>query len=219
MGENSFGGMNLGYDSKNVFKYRKENMCNQWNIMEKIIGPCKVQIYRNPYNNLVITGNTNQILNEINKFDNVYVKYWAANKPMYRQSFTGSGLPFPNEKIAFENTDNQGMVQVKNGNFTFNIDCPNSYMTDMGNTYVQPQLKIQFYAKNKSISGIYEINLVNSIPFRDVEYPKLRNFNDGSMFYCNVNLPVRNQEEILRDSAYPKVNREPVNFWGLTPPH
>ena len=31
-------------------------------------------------------------------------------------------------------------------------------------------------------------------------------------------LPIRTQEQILRDSGYPKDNRVPDNFWGLKPP-
>ena len=39
------------------------------------------------------------------------------------------------------------------------------------------------------------------------------------MFYKSLQtLPVRSQEQILRDSAYPKKNKMPKNFWGLTPP-
>jgi len=39
------------------------------------------------------------------------------------------------------------------------------------------------------------------------------------MFYCNNNLPVRTQYQILVDSAYPTVNNVPKNFWGTMPPH
>ena len=38
------------------------------------------------------------------------------------------------------------------------------------------------------------------------------------MFYYNPDLPIRTQEQILIDSAYPCSNQEPNNFWGLTPP-
>ena len=39
------------------------------------------------------------------------------------------------------------------------------------------------------------------------------------MFYhCGNSLPVRTQEQVLRDSGYPEDNRMPDNFWGLKPP-
>jgi hypothetical protein len=31
-------------------------------------------------------------------------------------------------------------------------------------------------------------------------------------------MPVRTQEQILRDSAYPDENKMASNFWGLKPP-
>ena len=39
------------------------------------------------------------------------------------------------------------------------------------------------------------------------------------MFYhCHRNqLPIRGQEQILRDRGYPDVNVMPKNFWGLKP--
>lgn len=220
MGDNAFAGISSGYDSKKIFKYRDENMCSQWKTVDKIVGPCKVKIYGNPYGNVVVTGNTNEVLSEVNATNALYVKYWAANKPTYSQSYSGSGMPFPNEFIAFQDSDNKGVAQIKGGQFSFNIHYPNSYRKDMGKTYVPPQVKVQFCsADNRNISGVYEINLGNGIPFRNVEYPRKRNWNIGPMFYCNVNLPVRTQAQILRASAYPCVNQEPANFWGTMPPH
>ena len=43
------------------------------------------------------------------------------------------------------------------------------------------------------------------------ESPK---FYDGGF-----QMPIRTQEQILRDSAYPSNNKMPKNFWGLKPPH
>ena len=31
-------------------------------------------------------------------------------------------------------------------------------------------------------------------------------------------LPIRTQEQVLRDSSYPEDNRMPSDFWGLKPP-
>lgn len=219
MGDNAFGGISLGYNSDNVFKYRDENMCNQWKVVEKNAGPCKVKIHGNPYGNVVVTGTVNEILGELNVKNPLYVKYWAANRPTYGLSFSGSGMPFPNEKIAFEDTDNSGVAEIRNGRFSFNIHYPNSYRKNMGKTYVPPQVKVQFCSKDSNLSGVHEITLGNGIPFRNVEMPVKRNWNIGPMFYCNVNLPVRNQEQILRASAYPCTNNEPANFWGSMPPH
>ena len=41
----------------------------------------------------------------------------------------------------------------------------------------------------------------------------------SSIFYSGRNkLPVRTQEQILRDSSYPCINKMPDNFWGLAVP-
>lgn len=218
MGDNAFAGISLGYNSQNIFKYRDEKMCGKWNTVDKFVGPCKVKIYGNPYGNIVVHGVVNKILKGLNISNPLYVKYWAANCPTYSYSFSGSGMPFPTEKIAFQDTNNKGVAQIRNGEFSFNILYQNSYRKNMGKVYVPPQVKVQFCSKDNNLSGVYEINLGNGIPFRNVEMPRKRDWKTGPMFYCNVNLPVRTQAQILRDSAYPCVNQEPPNFWGTKPP-
>lgn len=219
MGDNAFAGISTGYDSEKIFKYRDANMCNKWHSVEKDVGPCRVKIYGNPYGNIVVSGETKDILGELNFSNDIFVKYWAANRPNYGISFAGSGLPFPNEHIAFQDTDNAGVADVKNGAFSFNIHYPNSYYVQMGKKYVPPQVKIQFCSKNNvNLTGVHVITLGNGIPFRSLTWPRKRNWNKGSMFFCNNNLPVRTQEQILKDSAYPCVNKEPSNFWGTMPP-
>lgn len=38
------------------------------------------------------------------------IKYLASAPPDFRQSYSGSGLPFPTEEIAYSNTPNSGTV-------------------------------------------------------------------------------------------------------------
>jgi hypothetical protein len=66
---------------------------------------------------------------------------------------------------------------------------------------------------------VYVANLGDGIPFRSLVDTKKRDWNSGPLFYCNNNLPVRSQYQILLDSGYPAVNKVPDNFWGLMPPH
>ena len=90
--------------------------------------------------------------------------------------------------------------------------------TDFGTVVVPPQVNIKFVDENQlDISKVYSIKLGNCVPFRSQSWSKKRNWDDGPMFYSNPNLPVRTQEQILIDSAYPCTNQEPENFWGLTP--
>ena len=90
----------------------------------------------------------------------------------------------------------------------------------MLNILVEPQVSFLICnGSGKAIGDTHVANLGNSIPFRTLTWPKKRDWNKGPLFYCNNNLPVRNQEQILRDSGYPAINKEPSNFWGLIPPH
>ena len=72
------------------------------------------------------------------KSESPLITYWAANPPDRRQSFSGSGLPFPNGEVAFQNTPNKGAVKVVNGEFKFRIKYPNSYYAGLGTLYVPP---------------------------------------------------------------------------------
>ena len=220
MSNNAFGGISTGYDSNNVFKYRDDRMCSKWSKIYKKFPNCNIMLMKNPYGNYVINGRLNGNLSNLAKTERLVVKYWAANKPTYSNSFSGSGLPYPNEKIAFENTDNTGIVEVKNGAFSINIHYPNSYYTNLGKKYIPPQLKIKFCNKeNIAVTNVQKINLGQGVPFRSLTWPNLRNWNTGPMFYCNKNLPVRTQAQILKSYAYPSTNKEPLNFWGQDPPH
>jgi hypothetical protein len=85
---------------------------------------------------------------------------------------------------------------------------------------VPPQVKFCYMDQNRENRGdVYVANLGDGIPFRSLVDTKKRNWNAGPLFYCNNNLPVRSQYQILLDSAYPAVNKVPDNFWGVMPPH
>jgi hypothetical protein len=148
--------------------------------------------------------------------------YWAANSPDYRTSYSGSGLPFANSDMAYEKTPNRGAVRVGgDGSFDFSIDVPSSYYTALGTVYVKPHLHLQFNSQNR-IGKKYSIPVGEGIPFRLLTYPPIPetaprcspNFYKG-----RDTLPIRTQEQIIRDSAYPCQNSMPANFWGLAVPH
>ena len=112
-----------------------------------------------------------------------------------------------------------GKVEVSRGNFSFSMRYPNSYYINMGATYVSPEVQIQVCDSNgKNVSNIQHINLGEGIPFRTLTWPKQRDWNEGALFYKVENNQVRSQEQILKDSAYPRVNKMPSNFWGKKPP-
>lgn len=145
--------------------------------------------------------------------------FWAASPPDYRTSYTGSGLPYPNYDIAYENTPNKGTVPIVNGNFSFNIRYPSGYYTALGSAYVKPHLNLQVNSANQ-LGKVNVIPLGEGIPFRLLTYPPIPATapRTSPAFYDNRQyLPVRTQEQILRDSDYPNQLSMPANFWGLRP--
>lgn len=146
--------------------------------------------------------------------DNV-LTFMAASPPDKRTSFSGSGLPFPSAKFAFENTSNIGSVKLSSSNsFIIVMKVPNSYYVGLGSLLVPPTLYLSYNDGIKIKKA--NIKLCNYIPYRTLTYPNAR---QNSMFYKSfMTLPIRGQEEIIRSSEYPTNKNEYANFWGLRPP-
>ena len=216
----SFLGSNYGYDAADVFKYRADNMCGKWSVSEKDFGgDCRIRLMKNDQGNFVVKGRIAGGLKQ-KIFRTALIKYWAADPPGYLQSYAGSGLPFANEEMAFENTVNCGQTEVLDGEFSFSLHYPNSYYKNMGRDYVEPEVKFIMIDENGTPkSDVYRLNLGNGIPYRSLNLPRDRDWNEGPEFYNNqwLKLPLRSQEQILRDSAFPSVNKQYKNFWGSRP--
>lgn len=146
---------------------------------------------------------------------NQNIMYWAAAPPTYLQSYTGTGLPYPNATVAYDTDENKGMVKAdSNGNYTFQLKFPNAYYNELGTNYVAPCYHIKLCNSDK----IYTISLENGIPFRTLTYPNYKSRTTPLFYDGRDELPIRTQEQILRDSGYPSKNKMPDNFWGLKPP-
>ena len=214
MSDNSFAGVNFDdKESKKIFETHSKMMCPQYKNLNENSFVINLKIKNNNVNNsFSINGNV------LGNNKEQFIKYSASNPPTYNSNFSGSGLPFPNETIAFENTPNMGVIEVINGSFSFNIRYPNSYYINLGTIYVPPQLRLMLVDKdNKQIGNLKTINLGEGIPFRTLSWPIKRDWDKGALFYKNDDLPVRTQYQILLDSAYPSTNKIPDNFWGLKP--
>ena len=222
MGDNSFAGINFNDPkTKEIFNNRDKMMCSVWSSAEEKGEIATVNIMKNDKDNtIVINGVLNSnILSFISSNSNSNIKYWAANSPTLNSSFSGSGLPFPNENIAFDKSKNSGISKINGSNFSFDIKLPNSYYTNMGTLYVSPEVKIQVVDLNgKSVGKVQSIKVGDGIPFRTLTWPVQRDWNKGPMFYYNPHLTVRSQYQILLDSAYKANEPVPDNFWGDVPP-
>ena len=166
---------------------------------------CSCKIYSNRTSVKVIGQLTDTVKDGV-------LNYLAAAPADHMTSYTGSGLAFPNEEVAFDNTPNKGKMKINASKFEIDLQMPNSYYTKLFNELTKPELMLK-YNTNKE-TRILRIPIANSIPYRTLTYPYIRT----SPEFYNVALPVRTQEQILRDSGYPNKNVEPQNVWGLKPP-
>lgn len=207
-----------------VFKESNESMNPAWSSIYKNLPLCELKIMNNKTDKtfkIVVSGMLKGKYLLASATQNLILHYIAPNSATMNTSFSGSGLPYPNEHVAFENSENEGIVEIINGKFSFSLKMPNSYYTDLGTVIVSPQVKIRVCSKNslRPVSDVQIINLGESIPFRTLTYPNQRNYINGPYFYTNKKMPVvRSQYEILMSSAYPTDMKTPDNFWGLKPP-
>lgn len=150
------------------------------------------------------------------------VYFIAASPPDYRATFSGSGLPFYSQVQAFENTPNKGKIVVSIGvEFQIELMMPNSYYVGLGTVYVPPTLYLEYFNAEGQKRNV-SIKLSDGIPYRSLTWPgpgQKTAARGGPMFYATqFKLPVRSQEQILRDAAYPEKNKMDEDFWGLKPP-
>ena len=174
---------------------------------------CRGEVYQTENKDIVLKGKVNEAVQ-----DNM-IYFIAANPPDYRASYTGSGLPFANQVQAFESTPNKGAVPIVNNEFEIKVMYPNSYYVGLGTVIVPPTIFIEYMTPNQEKRNV-SVKISDGIPYRMLTYPMQNTLpRSNAMFYkYGWEMPVRTQEEILRDSAYPRKNEMASNFWGLKPP-
>ena len=180
--------------TNNIYKNRDANTCADWINRYKTFGFCDINVKRNPYGNCVVNGKLKGELLQLSYQQETYLKFWAPNSPNINCSFSGSGIPYPTEEIAYENTDNYGAILVRDGQFTFTMKCPSGYY--MGTKYNPPLVKIRFTDRyNNDVSNIYTIVL-------DCDMPNRKYLSNGQPMKLKVS-EIKSQEDILRNNAYP----------------
>lgn len=220
---NSFAGASFGNKADDVFHNRDENICQDWKQTTFKLASCRADVSHNSYGLVNVNGNLSKWLPNF-KNKKVYIKYCAASPPTRGCSYSGSALPYANIDMAFEGTPNLGVLEVFNGSFDLSVEMPNSYYEHMGKRLVPPTVYFMFTDSDGNIisngsksDGIESIVIGKSTAFRTISWTPKRDWSSGADFYGNQQLPIRNQEQILRDSAMTKT--EPDNFWGTRPPY
>jgi hypothetical protein len=105
----------------------------------------KVETFKSANGNcqgqIVTDDDWNMVINGLCKITGARTVKYAASAPAdLRMSYMGSGLPFPNEDVAYEGTVNMGEVNITNDAFTFKLVSPNSYYKNNGATLVAPHV-------------------------------------------------------------------------------
>jgi hypothetical protein len=141
------------------------------------------------------------------KFSDQYSKVLIiAPNPIDRMiNYSGSGLPFPNENIAFENTPNYQIID-KSGNININFKYPNSFYSRNG--------------KNKIVSSIFiELTKLDGTSFQlQYELEDLNNLRTlinrenrkGPEFYGAKDsiLPIANSDIVMHEYAKAKSEKD-----------
>ena len=144
--------------------------------------------------------------------------FWAAAPPTYGISFSGSGMPYPNPLVAYDRTQNKGVVNVTNGQFNITMKYPNAYYIGLGSLYIPPHVNFKLCVPGQD-DKYFSVQVDDGIPFRMLTYPAPPTNKPrlNPMFYCEPEKGARSQEDILRASSYPATNTMPDNFWGDRP--
>lgn len=142
------------------------------------------------------------------------IKYMAARPADRRASYTGSGFPYASKTQAFQNTPTQGKLSVFNNTFSLTFPTPNSYYANLGNKLVPPTLFVS-YENGSGKEQVLEIVVDDQIPYRFLQFPSQR--HDATFYHAHHNLPVRTQEQVLRDGQYPPKHKMADDYWGLRP--
>ena len=184
-------------DREKYFKTKDTMMCNRWtdsykkSLFTEIVSN---QVERGEYK---VKGVLTYSLAAISVLKPLYIQYWAASPPNYMTSFSGSGLPYANEDIAFENTPTKGVAPVLNGSYSFYINYPNSYYTNLGTTYIPPSVHLQVVDdQNNILTPVHTIQLGKGIPFRTESAPS---------FPQNKSLSLQSQWKNMVTNSYPQL--------------
>lgn len=142
------------------------------------------------------------------------VRFKAAAPAEYRTSFSGSALPFPSERFAFQDSPNQGSIELSKGarRFTIELNMPNSYYASNGRDIVPPYVEFIYRTKRAPEPMITRVYMkAGRVPNRSLTYPRDRT---SPKFYRSNAHSVRTQEQILRDSG---MHAKRTDFWGARP--
>ena len=83
------------------------------------------------------------------------IEYWGANPLWRNESYEGSGLPYPNPEVAYDNSPNKGTAKVDSqGLFLIHFQHPSAYYVGQGKTLLKPHLHLRLVDQKKELTLI-----------------------------------------------------------------
>jgi hypothetical protein len=156
-------------------------------------------IHSTDLSSLKITGS----IKNINLYNNVLII--AANPIDRMTNYSGSGLPFPNHEIAFDNTKNFHNVD-SSGLFDIYFKYPNSFYMPDGLNKIKPSIYFVFTDNNNdSVRIQYEMHDINAL--RTLVN---RSSRTGPEFYGAKDyiLPIDTAEKVMYAYARAKIEHD-----------
>ena len=167
-------------------------------------------IYNDEYTTYNITVNSDNSALKINgsiKNNTLYkdIIIIAPNPINRMSSYSGSGLPYPNYEIAFENTPNIHKIEAS-GIFNISFKYPNSFYMPDGINKIKPSIYFLFTTfDNKSFRLQYELRDIN--PLRTLIN---RDSRKNPEFYGAKDhiLPIATAEKVMLAYSYAKIEHD-----------
>ena len=155
--------------------------------------------FSNDYSSLQISGSVKNYA----QFNNIVII--AANPIDKMSNYSGSGLPFPNHEIAFENTQNIHKVDTS-GSFNITFKYPNSFYMPDGINKIKPSIYFIFTdINNNSFRVQYELHdivalrtLVNRSSRKNPEFYAAKDYI----------LPIDTAENVMRAAITNKIEND-----------
>ncbi len=178
-------------------------MNTSWRKIHRDLPLCDIEIaFQNNDQILVISGTLKGKLYLLSATKHLTLEYKASASPTMGHSFTGNGIPYPSEFVAFEKSSNSGKVDVVNGKFLFSIEYPSAYMRLGGTSRIPPEVQIRVldYNTNTPVSHWQQIYIGEGRPHR---YQREDQKPSSYMNTVKPFLPPRSQYDILMSYSYP----------------
>lgn len=133
------------------------------------------------------------------------MEVYAANPIQRSFSYSGSGLPFPNADIAFDNTPNIKEIPAT-GDFKVDFSYPNSFQSTDGFQKIPPSVFVRLVPHKEGQEPIQiRYGLPDPLPLKTVAYRP--NFALGPIFYSAKSdvVPFGTAEQTMRNLSEAKV--------------